>query len=359
MVRLEALDHDHPPDFALVAAAQEITATCIPDLVPATLQTGTAANDGGRVFQYAVLEFVEGVTLEQAWDHMSPGNRASVVAAVVEAVSKLQAARLGDASIQIILRRALGERGEGVLDKALMGGPLAGFLDDEPSLLAAIEDKWKLQASFHTTQPVSEPEEGLVVTSAFQDLGSVTVTKADMDKWPEEAVFCHNDLTPRNLMLRPREHDNGHGGPSTTTYELAAVIDWELAGFYPPSYQLALQDTYLGTGNLRPDFYLLLKQGLMHMTPPSPSQLSLVRAAELIFESRQKRLLKGGNIPAQIRARFMEMLRLSRAEDPYLGWRPEPGGDELPEFSREDGQKLEDEVVAEVVARRQAKAAKS
>ncbi len=53
------------------------------------------------------------------------------------------------------------------------------------------------------------------------------------------------------------------------------------------------------------------------------------------------------------------MLRLSRADDAYLGWRPEAGADELPEFSREGAQKLEDEVVAEMVARRLAKAAKS
>ncbi len=37
VVRLEALDNDHPPAFALVAATQEIAATCIPLLVPATL----------------------------------------------------------------------------------------------------------------------------------------------------------------------------------------------------------------------------------------------------------------------------------------------------------------------------------
>ena len=223
-----------------------------------------------------MLEFVEGVTLEQAWDQMSSDNRASVTAAVVEAVSKLQGARLGDDRVQTILRRALGDDGERVLDKAVMGGPLTGFLDDGPALLAAIEQRWKLrERSFHTTQP--GPDEGLVITSAFEDLGSVTVTKSDMERWPQEAVFCHNDLTPRNIMLRPRGDDGGGAG---TRYELAAIIDWELAGFYPPSYQVALQDTYLGTGNMRPDFYLLLKQGLKGITPPSPSQVTLLLAAE-------------------------------------------------------------------------------
>lgn len=49
--RLEALN-GVAPQFPLVAGAQEIAALCIPDLVPATLQVGTTANDQGREFQF-------------------------------------------------------------------------------------------------------------------------------------------------------------------------------------------------------------------------------------------------------------------------------------------------------------------
>ncbi len=349
VVRLEALN-GRPPTFHLVAATQEIAATFLPCLVPETLQVGTAANDCGREFEYSVLDFVEGVTLEKAWDHMHAEGQRSVTAAVVEAVSKLQLVRLHDVKVQAILRRALGQDSEEKLDKAVMGGLVTGFLSDGRSLLSAIEQKWKLRAPFHTIQPISEPE-GLVVKSDFEDLGSATVSNSDMEQWQQEAVFCHNDLSPRNLILRRSEAPSGE-----TTFELAAIIDWELGGFYPPSYQVSLQDTYLGTGNQRVGFYLLLKEGLKDITPSSPAQVALLRAMELIFESRQRWLWQRNNIPAQIRVRFMEMLGLCRDENPYLGWSRKNEGGALPGFSEDDGEKLEDQVIAEVIARRQAKA---
>jgi hypothetical protein len=218
VVRLEALG-EQPPHFAVVAATQGIAATCIPDLIPETLRTGTAGNGHGREFEYGILELVEGVTLEEAWDHMSAEDWRSVTAAIIEAVSKLQSVRLGDAKVQAILRRALSEGSEEALDKAVMGGPLTGFLDDGPSFMSAIEQKWKLRVPFHTSQPISEPE-GVVITSIFDDLGSVTVTTSNMEQWPTEAVFCHNDLTPRNVMVRatklPTERRDTSLPPSST-----------------------------------------------------------------------------------------------------------------------------------------------
>ncbi len=349
VVRLEA-SNGQPRTFHLISATQEIAATFLPSLVPETLQVGTAVNDRGREFEYAVLEFVEGVTLEKAWDEMSAEDQRSVTAAVVDAVSKLQAVRLSDAKVQTILRREFGQDSEEQLGRAVMGGPTTGFLSDGRSLLSAIEQKWKLNAPFYSIGSISDPE-GLIFKSDSEDLGSATVSNSDMAQWQQEAVSCHNDLSPRNLLLRCDETPSGE-----TTYELAAIIDWELGGFYPPSYQVSLHDTYLGNGNQRLGFYLLLKEGLKDITPSSPAQIALLRAMELIFESRQRWLWQRNNIPAQIRVRFMEMLGLSRDEKPYLGWSRKSEGGAPPEFSRDDSQKLEDEVVAEMVARRQAKA---
>ncbi|KAF1952418.1 hypothetical protein CC80DRAFT_452161 [Byssothecium circinans] len=348
VVRLEAVN-GKSAHFTMVAAMQEIAAICIPDLVPETLQVGTAANDQGREFQFCVIEFVEGITLEEVWDQMDGEDRRSVTTAVVEALSKLHSLRLSDAKVQTILRRVLGEGSEEVLKKAAVGGPLTGFLNDAPSLLASIEQRTKLRTPFCTIEPIADPK-GLIIKSSFEDVGSITVSDADMEQWPKEAVFCHNDLTPRNLILQPS------GSPSgKTRYKLAAIIDWEVAGFYPPSYQLSLQDTYLGGGNQHFSFYLLLKEGMKDIAPPSPSQIALLRAMELIFESQQRRLLEGMNIPAHIRKRFRQVLRLSRDKDPYVGWKCEPKEGLLPEFSRDDGQKLEDDVVAEIIGGRQAK----
>jgi len=77
---------------------------------------------------------------------------------------------------------------------------------------------------------------------------------------------------------------------------------------------------------------------------------------ELIFESQQRLLLDGTNIPAHIRKRFIENLKLARDNDPYVGWTRSPKDGPFPEYSSVDIQKLEDDVVEEMVARRKSKA---
>ncbi|KAK3301590.1 uncharacterized protein B0T15DRAFT_544082 [Chaetomium strumarium] len=175
VVRLEVQGATSAFPFAVVPAMQEIARIRIPDLVPETLQVGSAANKEGRAFQYSVVEFVEGVTLEEAWDSMVDEDRKSVTASVVEAF----------------------------------------------------------------------------------------------------------------------------------------------------------------------------------IVPRSPSQMALLRAMEIIVESRQRNLYEGKNIPAHIRRRFIELLQLSRDEDPYVGWRCE--GTSLLDF-RVDFQKPEDEVIEDMIRRRRMKA---
>jgi hypothetical protein len=278
---------------------------------------------------------------------MMDEDRKSVTGSVVEAIVKLQTMRLSDAKVQTILRQALGQE---VLLKAALGGPSTGFLADGRSLLSFVEQEWKLKRPFLTIQPATGPK-GLVIKSSFEDIGSATVTDLGMDQWPKETVFCHNDLTPRNFILQ-HSHSETLGGH--TGYKLAAIVDWELAGFYPPSYQLFLQDTYLSGGNRHISFYMLLKDGMKDIVPRSPSQVALLRAMEIIFESRQRDLYEGTNIPAHIRTRFIELLQLSQDDDPYVGWRCQ--GTLVRDLSRAEFQKLEDEVIEDMIRRRRVKA---
>jgi hypothetical protein len=73
----------------------------------------------------------------------------------------------------------------------------------------------KLRQPFCAVQPTADPK-GLEIRSSFEDLGSVTVSNSDMEQWSKDAVFCHNDLTPRNIMLQSRESATGE-----TRYKLA------------------------------------------------------------------------------------------------------------------------------------------
>ena len=91
---------------------------------------------------------------------------------------------------------------------------------------------------------------------------------------------------------------------------------------------------------------------MQDIAPPSPSHVALLRSMELIVESQQQRLSKGTKIPIYIRNRFRELPRLSRDKHP-IGWKCETEDEILPKFSRDDVQKLEDDV--EMIGRRQAK----
>lgn len=42
-----------------------------------------------------------------------------------------------------------------------------------------------------------------------------------------DLVFCHNDLSANNVIVDP------------DTLKIAAIVDWEYAGFYPPEFEFS------------------------------------------------------------------------------------------------------------------------
>ncbi|KAI0454288.1 hypothetical protein F5B21DRAFT_476528 [Xylaria acuta] len=279
---------------------------------------------------------------------MNPNEQKSVAAAIAEAVGKLHCSRLQLSGAGEIISNnssssATIDMTRGV---SLFGGPHTGFLVNGYALLDAVMQRRKLRKDFCTKHHVSE-RQGIIVQSNFEELGSVFIKTSEIEQWPNEAVFCHNDLTPRNIIIQSRTSSNG-----SSYYKLAAIIDWELAGFYPPSYELSLQDTYLSGGNRRLSFYLLLKKHLKELVPRSSSQIALCQAMELVWESRHQLLYNGNNIPAHIRKRFLEKFCLIRDQDPYIGWVRDSKKEGPWDCSREAAEKLEDDVIEEILAKR-------
>ncbi|KFY73995.1 hypothetical protein V499_05943 [Pseudogymnoascus sp. VKM F-103] len=241
VVRLESED-EKPKNFAMIAAMQRIAATIIPDLIPKTYQIGKAANAQGRMFHFSVVELLEGDLLEDVWQLMSAGEQNSVVADLVEALEKLHSVRLCDNMAQDVLRKMLREDGEELRPfletPGVFGGPHTGVLNSGHELLYSIMEKRKLKkSSFCTMDPVNDSQD-VRIQSSFEDMRSMVINNSDISKWAGESVLCHNDLTPRNLILQPRPSADGK-----SNYKLAGIIDWEMDGFYPPSYELGLQDT--------------------------------------------------------------------------------------------------------------------
>ncbi|KAI9841176.1 MAG: hypothetical protein M1837_000964 [Sclerophora amabilis] len=179
VVRLE-VENENLKIFTTIAAMQQIAATIIPKLVPQTLQVGKAKNAQGRMFHFLHDRFVEGDLSEDVWQQMSAEEQSSVVATLVEALEKLRSVRLSDKGIKI-LGKALREEGDEGLKSleqpGVFGGPHTGFLNDGAALLGFIMER-------------------------------------------REAVFCHTDFTPGNLIV---ESCASSGGESK--YKLAGIID--------------------------------------------------------------------------------------------------------------------------------------
>lgn len=281
---------------------------------------------------------------------MSADEQNSVVADLVETLQKLHSVRLCDNMAQEILRKMLREDYEELRPfletPGVFGGPHTGVLYNGHGLLYSIMEKRTLKkSSFCTMDPVNDSQD-VRIQSSFEDMGSMVINNSDISKWAGESVLCHNDLTPRNLILQPRPSADGK-----SNYKLAGIIDWEMVGFYPPSYELGLQDTYF-CADRHVSFYLLLK----NIVPRSSSQIALVQANALIYESQQRKLSNGTNISAQIRKRVMENSKVIRDNDPYVGWTRSSQDGPLPNYSSAAFQKLEDDLVEEMLARRKLKA---
>ncbi|OBT65262.1 hypothetical protein VE03_04633 [Pseudogymnoascus sp. 23342-1-I1] len=306
VVRLESVDEEFR-NFTMIAAIQQIAATVIPDLVPKTVQ---------------------GDLLEDVWQLLSADEQSNVVVELAEALQKLHSVRISDTGTQEILRKMIREDGEEI----------------QPFL----ETAGKLKRPFCTMESVGDSQD-VSIQSSFEDMGLVVINNSEIGKWQGESVLCHNDLTPRNLIIQSHASVDGK-----LNYKLAGIVDWELAGFFPPSYELSMQDTYF-SADRHISFYLLLKEHMKNMVPRPSSQIALVQAMTLIYESQQRLLFNGNNIPAQIRMRVMENSKLTRDNDPYAGWTRSSQDGPLSEYSSAAFEKLVDDLVEEMVARRESK----
>ncbi|OAA75019.1 Protein kinase-like domain protein [Akanthomyces lecanii RCEF 1005] len=85
------------------------------------------------------------------------------------------------------------------------------------------------------------------------------------------------------------------------------------------------------------------------IVPCNQSQQTLLQAMELIYESKHRYLYKGSNIPAHIRTRFLKYCNLTRDQDVFAGWVNET--DDVPEYDADAIQQIEDDVIAETMAR--------
>jgi hypothetical protein len=224
--------------------------------------------------------------------------------------------------------------------RAWIGGPSLGYFPDIRHFLRGV-----LQANSPKT-PVCELVEldnsGVLLKSTFGDMGSVELTSQDLDDLQRNVVFCHNDLEPRNILVskisRPEDPN--------PRYELAAIIDWEMAGLYPFAYESGLKGCILGSSNLSFTWYSLFKQRTSHLLPEAECHTKFVECLRLIFDSRKRTMSR--NVGLRIQARWIAHYELERAAEVRLSWVRKSGAKPIKILSQEDVDKLEQEVLKEL-----------
>ncbi|KAL8303403.1 hypothetical protein RB600_007041 [Gaeumannomyces tritici] len=321
--------------LAVVASLQRLGYAQLPDLVPLVLDVGTTTTADGRQVEYSVSAYCTGtITLEDIWDRISPTHQLELVDSVVHAVENLQ--KLDRNSGDVRCRMSTPCR----LDNDdSIGGPHLGYFPDVKQFLGRI-----LQAS-NPRPPnctLSETDEGIMLVSAFEEIGRVGFTHADLDDLRYHAVFCHNDLEPRNILVR----ETSPTEDKSPRYELAAIIDWEMAGFYPFAYEYGVKDTVLGSSNLSFSWYSLFKERTSYMLPRAECHTKLIKALRIIDESKKRSMTR--NVGIRVQAKWVERQNVERSSELRQGWVLKAGTKVPGPFTKDDQANLEIEVLKEL-----------
>ncbi|EYB25095.1 hypothetical protein FG05_08036 [Fusarium graminearum] len=109
-----------------------------------------------------------------------------------------------------------------------------------------------------TNFSATSSSDSFVVESQLENVNWVELTNADLDELQKHVVPCHDDLEPRNILIK---RDGTHSGK----WHVAAVINWEMAGFFPFAYEYGHKDAQLGLSNLHFSYYAVFKEQSGHL----------------------------------------------------------------------------------------------
>ncbi|KAI9809566.1 MAG: hypothetical protein M1826_003816 [Phylliscum demangeonii] len=295
--------------FPLVKALAELGRLVLGQLVPKHERTGGVRARDGRAWEYLVTAYVDNsVTMEDAWHDIPPTDRDRLMSEVQKAVLSLRSLSRDDRRVQDILPD-LPARGIG-------GGTEYGqrFFTDVTSLLHGL-----LAAQQPHVQPkhvsiTTDETSGDVIVRAenLPAPAETRLTRQDCRRLLDRHVhYGHMDLEPRNILLRASD--------AKCAYQLAAIIDWEMAGFYPDGLEEMHKTTGFGFCSVVWDWY----DGYMNCcAAPASRDPSVVRWMEAVYlirtsterdlSSISKRLWVGYREKLEIEYEAMQMRMVRR-----------------------------------------------
>ncbi|KAI4939833.1 uncharacterized protein J4E92_001119 [Alternaria infectoria] len=327
--------------LAVVSEIQEAASLQIPTYVPEILSYGKVVTENQSDMHYMVTRFItETVTLESVWTSLNLTQKTSLVDAVANAVDKLQQLDTSHALLQQILPNTALDAVANSRDISI-GSSFLGFAKSVREFIALYVAK--RQAKRFATSSIEDAldGDGIVIRSALPELGDIHLSSRDLGVLETSLVLSHNDLEPRNLLVKKAESEDG------PQYELAAIIDWEMAGLLPSAFETAVKDVSLGSNNQYLDYYLMFKEKTRSTISGGESSEKLIKAIRLIDESWSQQMKR--NVGAETRKRWISREGLELSEDAFEGWIMKPARDgtkrEMRSCSKADNKELEDQVL--------------
>jgi hypothetical protein len=309
IVRLETTCGQLEAIVGLSAVAQ----MQIPGLVPETLICGKATLADGRDVEYSITPFVANtVALESVWPSLDRCQQDSLMETIVAALKKVQQLNIRVKSL---------------------GGPYHGHANSMQDFLAQFVVKHQMKSK--PTSSIVDVPGGITIKSVLPELDDIFLSHQDLQALENDAVLCHNDMEPRNILVR-------RCSDAEPRYELAANIDWELSGFMPFAFEFACKHTDLGIASQHWDWYSLYTSKMQSMLPSGEHSIKLMDAVYLIVESRRMQWKR--NVPKEIRQRWMAKEGLEMHETAHLGWVKKEGAPVF-KFSQEVRDELEMQVL--------------
>ena len=339
ILRLETTDGQ----LEKVAAIQSIAELAVPDLIPHLKELGSTVLQSGRKVQYFVTEYVGGcVVLDTIRNTLSSTQQLDIMRQVIVAMTRLHTLDLDGAHVQ--------EHGKAATKlcttSAVLGSPSTGFFPDVPAFLAKLiaDNSSKKETSHYS---ITTAEDGVVFgTDNNGEISpQLTFSFEVLAQLEKSLKICHNDLEPRNLLVRVKKQDRHDTGtetsasltkpstsptrssvsPSTkdTTYELAAILDWEVAGILPFSYEYALKDRSLGGANLYRSWYTLFKTHTLPLllrdhADASEADRIFMEMLQKIWDKRERRMTR--NVGIVFRGRWMQREGMVRGVPAWKGF---------------------------------------
>ena len=299
---------DRQDDIDIV---KRVTIKKISPLVPEAHRSGHIRDARGRLLWYSAERFIDGHPLDTIWPSLTEEQRGFVISEICDVVRKLHSVRVSAAHLDAVRATGLSVAQKGDVQRARYGGGVWGFQRDPRALLRAMSVRYR--DVDHTSN--GKALDLTIVESKHAEVPSVIFHPEILSALRSDpSVLCHNNLSPRNIIIKP-----GYEAFPPDLSWLAGIVSWDLAGFFPRAFDLAMQDMLIGREHTILSYYLCLKQAMKELVPRSPCNIAIAKMVALAEEHHDRALMRDMERDSWRKWAFMNEIELARHADPYVG----------------------------------------